>query len=181
MIDQALRWVRGALDAAPWSTFSLLVVVIAAAVLAYPVGRLLRSWPLVVGLLVVAVGTVAVFTLSPSASGGLAEGCSMTLHRPHRSDLLEPTQLSLNIWLFVPLGILVTWLRPWVLVAAGVFGCLALPWAIEAVQYAVPELHRVCDLVDVLMNQLGALIGIAIGLTIRATVWLFTAAADRFR
>lgn len=97
-------------------------------------------------------------------------GCQYAITRPSRSDLTEPTDISMNILLLLPVGVLLTWLRPFVAVLAFAFIALITPFAVEYAQYALPNLARTCSFYDIATNELGLIIGIAIGLVVRA-VW----------
>lgn len=70
-----------------------------------------------------------------------------------------------NVALFVPLGVLLPWaraVRPWTAIPAG----LALSAAIELTQLAMPA--RFPSVQDVVMNTLGAAVGAALVLAVRA-------------
>jgi len=152
----------------------LLVVALASVLLAYPLGRLMGSNPLVVGLLLASIGSVLVFTLSPRTGGGVPPGCTLTITRPTRSELLYPSDVSLNLFMLVPLGVFIAWLRPWIAPLFFVLVAMALPFAVEYIQYAVPELGRACSLYDVATNLVGLFAGICAGLLIRGVWILFT-------
>ena len=74
---------------------------------------------------------------------------------------------SLNVALFIPLGIaigLVHVSRPW---AALTFAAIALPFAIEAIQLVAPILDRGCQSADVVDNLTGLALGLLIGTGLR--------------
>jgi len=78
------------------------------------------------------------------------------------------TDESLNVYLFIPLGIALAFFPAsrWGLLFGSV--ALALPIAIEMLQAAVPSLGRVCQSGDVIDNWSGLALGLAVGLIARA-------------
>ncbi len=169
--DQAFTWFQRAYEITPWARGSLLLVIIISIVLAIPGAKLLRSNALIVGLLFAAYGAVLVFTLTPqSRVYGVADTCSYTLTRPTRSELTEPTDISMNMLLLFPVGVLLTWLRPLIAVLAALFIALVTPFAVEYLQYAVARLGRTCSFYDIATNELGLLVGVAVGLVARL-IW----------
>lgn len=178
-LDDAFDWLRIAWDATPWARGGLLIVAIVAVVLAIPAGKLLRSNPIIVGLLIAAFGAVLVFTLTPQVRVyGEAETCLMTLTRPTRSDLVEPTDISMNTLLLFPVGVLLMWLRPLIAVLGTLFIALVLPFAVEYIQYASASLGRTCSFYDIATNELGLIVGVAVGLAVRI-VWVVVRALVR--
>ena len=75
---------------------------------------------------------------------------------------------TLNVLLFVPLGFTIALIGSRVLWIA-VVGVLALPWAVEGIQYLVTWLSRDAQWQDVVDNTVGAVIGLGIGLVVRAS------------
>ena len=75
---------------------------------------------------------------------------------------------ALNVLLFVPLGFTTALIGSRVLWFA-VVGVLALPWAVEGIQYLVTWLSRDAQWQDVVDNTVGAVIGLGIGLVVRTT------------
>ncbi len=173
--DQAATWFQRAYEITPWARGGLLVVIIASVLLAVPIGRLLRSNVAIVGLLLAAYGAVLVFTLTPQIRiYGVAETCSYALTRPTRSELVEPTDISMNMLLLFPVGVLLTWLRPLIAVLATLFIAIVTPFAVEFTQYALARLGRTCSFYDIATNELGLFIGVAVGLVIRL-IWVLGA------
>jgi VanZ like family len=149
---------------------ALLALVLAAAV-AGPVGRRLRTsgW-LVFGLLS-SFGVILAATMTPSIAAFLH------IERPHEcilhqfdlpplSQLLYPNETSLNVAMFVPLGLACGLVRRWprVAILSG-FGAV-LPFGIEITQYLVPGLGRVCSTADVADNLTGLGIGLLVGIVL---------------
>jgi glycopeptide antibiotics resistance protein len=84
-------------------------------------------------------------------------------------DLRSINETSLNIVLFVPLGLVVGFLpasdlKRWLLAAA-----IALPFAVEGLQLVAPALGRSCQARDVIDNLTGVMVGEIAGF---ATLWL---------
>ena len=170
-LDRGATWIQTALDITPWAAVGLFAVAAAAVLLAYPVGKLLKTNPIIVGLLMAAVGAALIFTLTPHY-GPVSNpgGCYLRLSQPARADLTLPTDFSLNILLFVPAGFLIMLLRPWWAVACGLVVAVMIPPAIEWIQMEKVDLGRTCSALDVATNEIGLFIGVAVGLAIRI-VW----------
>ena len=115
---------------------------------------------------------VLALTLTPQSNAHLGAGmkaCWTTVQGPIGFSLYgDASQRSLNVLLFVPLG-LVTALMPRRYLAALCLLGLALPVVVEALQYQIPSLDRQCAAVDVVDNETGLVLGVAIGLSLR---WL---------
>jgi len=173
--DQVSIWFQRAYEITPWARGGLLIVIIVSILLAVPGARLLRSNTVIVGLLFVAYGAVLVFTLTPQIRiFGVAETCSYALTRPTRSELVEPTDISMNMLLLFPVGVLLTWLRPLIAVLAALFIAITTPFAVEFAQYAIARLGRTCSFYDIATNELGLFIGVAVGIVIRI-IWVLGA------
>jgi VanZ family protein len=88
---------------------------------------------------------------------------------PAQGRLLAINDESLNVLLFVPLGIALGLLVghprfPMLLAIA-----ITLPWVVEAIQLAIPALGRACQSADLTANLFGLLIGVAIAFVVRVT------------
>jgi hypothetical protein len=126
-----------------------------------------RPWTVAFGL-TFSVGVIVAATLTPGRDAlllGIPGGgrCDLsTMAWPSIRDLRTLNDTSLNVLLFVPLGITITVLgrsrRTLVLVLAA----LAFPFAIEAIQLVVTPLGRACQGVDVVDNLTGVVICLAI-------------------
>jgi glycopeptide antibiotics resistance protein len=115
---------------------------------------------------------VLALTLTPQSTAHLGAGmkaCWTTVQGPIGfSSYGNASQRSLNVVLFVPLG-LFTALMPRRYLAALCLLGLVLPMFVEALQYQLPSLDRQCAVVDVVDNETGFVLGVVIGLTLR---WL---------
>ena len=178
-LDRGFYWLGQAYTETPWARAGLVVVALVAVLLAVPVAKLLRSNPIIVGLLIGAFGAVLVFTLTPRLrTFGDPETCYLQFGKPTRSDLLQPTDVSMNLLLLFPVGVLLTWLRPVIAVCGTFLVALALPVAIEYTQYAMASLGRTCSFYDIETNIIGLLVGVAVGLVIRL-IWIVVSAVGR--
>jgi VanZ like protein len=149
-------------DGVPWALPGVLLVAVTAVVLARPVARRLGDPPLTAWALLASLGWILVITLTPSPDVPDAAGCDLRFRRLTLDLLFAVNDRSMNVLLFVPLGLAIAGLRPrhrlaWVVVA------FALPPAIELVQLALTPLQRTCQVNDIADNWLGLVIGLAIG------------------
>lgn len=133
------------------------------------VGRALRTKPVIGTGLLVAAGIIVSATLTPGRealeSGAIGAGsCDVTRIGPASlTDLIAFNETTLNVLLFVPLGVAIS-LRPssrWKALLA--VGAAASPLAIELVQMLVPSFDRACESADVLDNLTGLGLGLALG------------------
>jgi hypothetical protein len=133
------------------------------------VGRALGIRRTVARALIVSLGIILSATLSPLRGaielGAVGTG-SCDLSRvgfaPLR-ELLAVNDTSLNVLLFVPLGVSIAFIpRPRLKVVVAV-AAIALPFAIEAIQLLVPLLDRACESADVVDNLTGLALGLAGG------------------
>ncbi len=178
-LDRGFYWLGQAYAETPWARAGLVVVALVAVALAVPVAKFLRSNPIIVGLLLGAFGAVLVFTMAPRVRiFGEAGTCYLQFGQPTRADLLHPTDVSLNLLMLFPVGVLLTWLRPVIAVCAAFLVALILPVAIEYTQYAMESLGRTCSFYDIQTNVIGLLAGVAVGLAVRV-VWVICAAIGR--
>lgn len=157
-----------------WFWPALIVAVVAALALARPVARWLDTRPFLAWLLVMSVGLIVAATLTPIHG---PSGIDVTQARPCDFDrrwfaplaeMTSITDVSLNIALFVPLGLAVAWLPRSRKAVAIVVLAIALPFIVEGLQYLVPVLARGCQSGDVIDNLTGLGIGLIAGILIRA-------------
>src|SRR5690348_6973385 len=99
-----MEQIREFLVAAPSVVPLLVVALVAAAGLARPLGRG-GLGTASAGLLVAAVGFVLAVTLAPVPPFVASNGCDLDLSvAPNLQSLLDPSQASLNVVLFIPVG-----------------------------------------------------------------------------
>jgi glycopeptide antibiotics resistance protein len=158
----------------PWVIPGTLLFMLVGIVVGRPLARGLRSSPFVAWLLVVSVALIGFATLAPlygvfepSAVGQGSCDMSQAYLIPLR-ELLRPGERSLNVILFIPLGVGLGLLprsrRTLVLVAAA----LVSPFLIELTQLLLPILNRGCQANDVLDNLTGLVIGFGFGMLLGA-------------
>ncbi|MEV7782231.1 VanZ family protein [Kitasatospora sp. NPDC088351] len=164
--------ITGLLSGVPLFWPGLLCSLVPAALLNRPVGRLLRAHWAVAFVLLLAGGGVVTLTLLPDSQGAFWElsrdavrHCAFAgagLRPP--DEWLTSRQAELNIAMFVPVGLAAALAGTRPRAAAALLGAAALPFAVEAVQYALPGLGRACDAQDVWDSLLGLALGAAPGL-----------------
>jgi glycopeptide antibiotics resistance protein len=150
------------LEGLPWAIPGVVLAVVVATLLARPVARRLREPVLTAWALLASLGAILAMTLTPSPDFLDMQGCDLTLTPLSLATLFAVNDRSLNVLLFVPLGLAIGALRPrhraaWLVLA------IALPPAIEVAQLVLEPLQRTCQATDVLDNWLGLGIGLAAG------------------
>jgi hypothetical protein len=165
---------RSLAEALPWFLPGLAISVVVAILVAPLVARALGTHRSIAVLFVVSLGAIAAATILPTSggfdwtAGGVAR-CDVDGRWLASIDrYLRPTEESLNVLLFVPLGIaiaLLPWSRRSVAIGLALF---ALPVAVESTQWLAPVLGRDCAMPDVVNNTVGLGIGFLVGLTVRA-------------
>ena len=169
LADYAADSVRLYTATLPWFLPGLVLALLLGIPLSGPVARTLRARRSVAYLLIVSLGAILAATLPPGADGfdRLADGIGAChLHRlgPAAShDYLSVSEVSLNVLLFVPLGIALALLprtRRTLGIAVTAF---LLPVAVEVIQLVVPTLGRACESGDVVDNLAGLVLGLGLG------------------
>lgn len=162
--------IYAAFIATPWAIPGFLVVFAVALVSHRWFGRKLQMSPWLALALLLSLGAILLITITPSHYWypNRVSSCYLGMpHLPRARTLLYPNEQSLNILLFVPLGLLCLLARPWRVVAVLLSCSALLPVLIEAYQYALPAFGRICTTVDVFNNLLGLVLGVIIGLVLR--------------
>jgi hypothetical protein len=148
----------------------LLGSLVLGAVVARPLSRRIGSSVAIAFLLVASVGLIVAVTLTPHVEPALGEPrsggwCDMTrIGLPPLGALMRPNEASLNVLLFVPLGLAIG------LVPAGrarvvlIVGGLAAPFVVELVQSLVTALGRGCQSADIFDNLTGLVVGLVVGM-----------------
>jgi hypothetical protein len=157
----------------PWLVPGIALSMAIALFACRPVGKLLATPQPVVWAILVAFGAIVSATLTP-LRGALDVGavatatCDLSRIGPAPvAELLRVGDTSLNVALFIPLGIaigLVPASRPR---AALILASTALPFGIETIQLLAPILDRGCQSADVVDNLIGLAIGLAVGTGLR--------------
>jgi len=137
------------------------------------VGRLLGARRIVARLLVVSLGVILSATLTPvrdalETSGAGVGVCDLTRIGPAPlAELGSINDTSLNIALFLPLGLAVGLLPRGRRAAMAALAAASLPFVIEGIQLVATPLHRGCQGADVSDNLTGLFVGLVIGLGLR--------------
>jgi hypothetical protein len=132
-------------------------------------------------LLVASLGLVIAATLMPAAGASSGERvaagwCDLSrVGFAPLGTLLRVNSVSLNVLLFIPLGLAIgllprTRARSYLIVAG-----FALPVVVEGTQSLVTVLGRGCETADVFDNTMGLAIGLVMGVSVGAIArWLGT-------
>jgi len=135
--------------------------------LAVPVGRWLRAPAPVAFLLLASAGAVVAATLTPTAPNPWSTGCQAgALALPRLVQLRHLNETSLNVALFVPLGLACGLLPGRGRAAAACAVAAAVPAGIELVQSEVTWLNRVCATADIVANLIGLTVGVAVAVVL---------------
>lgn len=154
------------LRGSPWF-WPGLVVALAISVAATPtVTRLLRINRVLGWLLIMSLAGVVLLTLTPSqdAGGVVRPFCDVRfVGPPSWAEMTSVTQASLNVALFVPLGLVIGLMPRWRLMLSVAAAAIVIPFAVETLQYLAPILGRSCQADDVAANLAGLVMGLTAG------------------
>jgi VanZ family protein len=149
----------------PWFLPGVALGALVGALAAPAVARGLRSGRGVAWLLVFGLGMIVAATLTPlddplAEPSSLLRTCDLgRIGLAPLDELVTINDTSLNVALFIPLGIALGLLpgsgRKWAVVAAAIL----LPFAIETLQLLAPFLSRGCQSADVVDNLTGLVVG----------------------
>lgn len=163
---------RSFIGAVPLSVVAFAVAVFVSLALSRPVARRLGTRRLVATLLLFGFGVVMAATLVPDAEAlnGIASDGVCDVSRiglaPIR-DLTRISNISLNVLLFVPLGVAVGLLPRTRAAAVVTVAAVSLTFVVEGIQLVVTALGRGCQTADMVDNLLGLVIGLVIGILAR--------------
>jgi len=156
-----------------WLWPGVIASVLASLLLAAPLARLLSTTKPAAWVLLFSIGVIAAATLTP-VRGPI--GIDLSQVRPcdlertwiaSSADLGLITDVSLNITLFIPLGLAIALLPRSLRTLAVIAVAIALPFAIEGLQYLLPLLARGCQSGDVVDSLTGLVLGLASGILVR--------------
>lgn len=147
------------------------------------VGHRLGTREPIAWLLLMSVGVIFSATLTPGADAFLPTSGKATcdvsrIGLAPIANYLTLGTTTLNVILFVPLGILIALLPRSRATAFAVIGAALLPLAIESIQLAATPLGRACQGADVVDNLLGLALGLAAGWT---CLWISHMAAKQLQ
>jgi hypothetical protein len=149
----------------------LVITIVAAVILSRRLARWLGCGRGVAALLVFGFGFVLAATLvpDPDALRGIpSDGvCDTSRVGPiPLGQLLRPNEHSLNVALFVPLGVAVGLLPRTRRAAIVVLAAASLTFVVEGIQLVLTDLGRGCETADLFDNLLGLAIGALIGVVV---------------
>jgi len=135
-------------------------------------GRLLGVGRLHGSATMISLGAILVTTLIPGGDpplvGSQIGTCDLSRFGPGAlADLLTINEVSLNVLLFVPLGVTLGLVPRSPRKILAVAAAVVLPFGIETLQLIAPLLGRYCDSLDIVSN----LMGLSIGLVIGSAIW----------
>jgi VanZ family protein len=162
--------------AVPMFVPGMAVTLVAAALAARPLARFLDVDALVATVLLLGFGAVLSATLTPSwdalRAGVQGSGvCDLSrIGLAPLSELRSVNDTSLNVILFMPLGVALGALPATRRTAVVVAIAFALPFVIEGTQLVVPALDRACQTADLFDNVSGLVLGGGIALVSRAVL-----------
>lgn len=165
---------RGFLSNVPLFLPGVVLSLVLAVALGPRVAHWLSTRTLVAYLGIAGLGLVLSATLTPGVEAlmtGAPSGGDCDLSRLGvipLAELMRVSQASLNVLLFVPLGIALGLLPRTRRSVAIVALAMLLPLAIELFQAAAPALGRGCESADVIDNLTGLLLGLACGALVGA-------------
>lgn len=151
----------------PWFLPGVGLSLIVAVLVSGRVGRWLSCNRLIAALLIISLGIVLSATITPlgttsDPSEVVGPGCDLSrVALAPLEDLWSLNDASLNIMLFVPLGVAVGLLPGSPRKVAVVIAALLAPFAVELFQLLVPVLGRGCQSADVIDNLTGLIVGMA--------------------
>ncbi|MEX1297280.1 MAG: VanZ family protein [Candidatus Limnocylindrales bacterium] len=159
---------RTFVGAVPLSAVALLVFSLLALALSRVVADRLGTGRAVAALLLFGFGLVLSATLTPTGlalHGSVTEtSCDTTrIGLAPIAELVSVNFTSLNVLLFVPLGLSIGLLPRTRAMALITLAAVALPFIVEAVQLAITVLDRRCQTADVFDNLLGLAVGVLLG------------------
>lgn len=156
------------LSGLPWAVPAALCAVLLAAVLARSIAARIGKTVAGTFLLLASLGAIIGTTLTPSVDVVHNAQCDLTFVAPTLTDLLTPNDRSLNVALFIPLGIAV--MAPRFRSGRVLLAAASVSPLVEMTQQLATPLNRTCQAIDLIDNELGLVIGIAAG-TIGWWLW----------
>jgi glycopeptide antibiotics resistance protein len=157
----------------PWLVPSVAVSMAIAILACGPIGKLLGvrrplAWAILVGFGVIVSATLTPLRGTFNFDAGGIGACDLSrIGLAPIADLVRLDDTSLNVALFIPLGIAIGWVRASGPRAALILASIALPFGIETIQALAPILDRGCQSADIVDNLTGLVIGLGVGTGLR--------------
>jgi hypothetical protein len=158
---------RAVLADIPFAPLAFVVGLLLAGAFAGRIGRAAGSGPVRGFLLGTSIALILAFTLTPGR-GEFAQPAAFTcdfsrIGPASVATYLSINNVSLNVALFVPLGAVIPVLPPSRRRTALVVLGACLPFVIESIQSALPDLGRTCQAGDLFDNVAGLVVGLCGG------------------
>jgi hypothetical protein len=152
----------------PLSAAAVLITIILAIAVGPALARRLATPRAVAMLLIFGFGLVISATLMPTAAaldGNISDGaCDLRrMGLPPLGDLFRLSDTSLNVLLFVPLGIALGLLPRNRAATAVTIAAILLTFVVESIQLVLVGLGRSCQAEDIVTNLLGLALGFVAG------------------
>jgi glycopeptide antibiotics resistance protein len=150
----------------PWLLPGAAIALVVSLVASGAVGRTLHVARPVAWLMILSLGVILAATMTPqweALAFGARGSSSCDFSRiglAPLGDLLRFGDTSLNVLMFVPLGVAIGLFPRSRRTAAVVIAAIALPFAIETIQLLLPVLDRACESADVVDNLTGLVLGL---------------------
>jgi len=166
--------VRGDDAVLPWLLPGVAISAVVSVLIGGLVARALGTHRAVATLLVFSLGVIVSATLTPLGGdlvldGGSPGTCDLSrLGLPPLGAFRGLNDASLNVLLFVPLGVAIALLPRSPRTVAVAIVALLLPVVIETTQLVVPAISRGCESADVIDNLIGLVVGFVAGLALAA-------------
>ncbi len=126
------------------------------------------AWAILVGFGVVVSATLTPLRGSFNFEAVATGTCDLSrIGLAPIAQLLQLDDTSLNVALFVPLGIAIGLVQASGVRAALILASSALPFGIEAIQLIAPIFDRGCQSADIVDNLTGLIVGLLIGVGLR--------------
>ncbi len=169
----------------PWLVPGTIAFAVIGLFVSRPLARRLGTHAAVAWLLVVSLAAIGFATLAPlygvfepsAAGAGQCDLSNLGLVPLH--ELLHRNDRSLNVVLFVPLGVALGLLPRSRRTTVLILGAVATPFVIETTQLLLPTLHRGCQGIDVIDNLTGLVLGLLAGALLGAFLRALGATVDR--
>lgn len=164
---------RTVLHGLPWALPTFLAIILLVAFL-YRRPQIFGDLPrVVVAIWILALGLIVSATLTPGSDAPYETAQPCVVEPPSvlsLHELFTPSEASLNVVLFVPLGVAAAFVPRLTAALVSLVIAAGLPFLIELTQRVLPVLGRGCQSADVIDNLTGLAIGALLGITVRLLI-----------